>query len=40
VSTEVDPRTASDSYDPAAEQKSLAKTARIPIKVVAAPTLK
>ena len=28
------------AYDAAAKQKSQAKTARIPIKVVAAPTLK
>jgi lipoic acid synthetase len=34
--TERDP----DAYDPSAKQKAQAKTARIPIKVVAAPTLK
>lgn len=28
-----------DSYEPAAKQKAQAKTARLPIKVVAAPTL-
>ncbi len=31
---------ATGTYDPSAKQKSQAKTARIPIKVVAAPTLK
>jgi lipoic acid synthetase len=33
-------RTANTAYDPSAKQKSQAKTARIPIKVVAAPALK
>ena len=33
-------RTANAAYDPTAKQKSQAKTARIPIKVVAAPALK
>ena len=35
-----DPKPTTARYDPSAKQKSRAKTARIPIKVVAAPTLK
>ena len=38
--TDQDPQSATDGYDATAKQKSLAKTERIPIKVVAAPTLR
>jgi lipoic acid synthetase len=40
MSPDEDPRLEPGGYDAAAKQKSLAKTARIPIKVVAAPALK
>ncbi|MFO1218173.1 MAG: lipoyl synthase [Burkholderiaceae bacterium] len=40
MSDDPSPHTSAKGYDPAAKQKSQAKTARIPIKVVAAPTLK
>jgi lipoyl synthase len=40
MSLDEDPRSAPGGYDAGAKQKSLAKTARIPIKVVAAPALK
>jgi lipoyl synthase len=40
MSREPQPETATVGYDPAAKQKAQAKTARIPIKVAAAPTLK